>query len=666
MDILLQVFQCIQGTPVRLTRGLHLLWTISPDLQAQFLLDTTSDMLAFCVYVEDVLLKEYPMLSVLDQPDEREYMHTPQGDEYLAITPYMQGLLRSRKYLQSIDLKTPKGRLSLWQHTCMMTNLLNMDPSFYKRCLHVSVYEDHIGFPLPLLIYFAVQKHLYIFPVLKTLRETCKWLIDNAQRIDCGLDKSMILHLASWLYSAPDFLFDPGGVIRHCRNAFLSRHLNTGRKSRAAQKLKAWFCHYGGEEIEVGSTSTRIKESWKEKQEHIKEFRMRTTDLIDGINVIGYGFSELGLGEDARCAISNCDAAGIPSVLYNVPMAITSRSGNRFYASRVDDSLPHKINLYCLSLPEFARALLIMHPDSRVGRYQIVAPPWELSHCPKELMPCLEFADEFWAPSRFIATALEEGTRKTVLHMPHSVTLPKPSHKKRTHFGLPEDSFLFLFIFDWLSWPQRKNPEAVIRAFQQAFSRQDNCGLVIKTMNARRNKEKICELIPQYELGKRFYIIDETLVASDISALYRCCNAYVSLHRAEGFGRTIAEAMLAKLPVIVTNYSGNKDFCAEDTAFLVNGPLKPLREGDYLFWKDQQWCDPSIEEASVCMRQCASDVTLALDKSIKAFNYINKHHSVEAVGVRYRQRFTMLTNADQWSGYNLASAFPLAPCRSTR
>lgn len=642
MDILFQTFQSVSGAPVRITRGLHLLWLLSPNLQAQFPLHTTSDMLAFCVYGEDVLQKDYPWLPVLELPEEREYMHTPQSDEYLAVTPYMRGLLRSREYLRGIDPEAPEGRLSLWQHTCMMTDLLDMDPAFYKRCLHVNVHDAQAGFPLPLFIYFAVQKHPYIFPSLKTLQETCGWLVANERQIDCGLDKAMILHLASWLLQEPGILSDPDGVVRLCRKAFLFRRPNTRRPPGAARKLDAWFRRHGGGGIAAGDVPLRDREGGQEWDHADVPRKPETVSLTDGINVIGYGFSELGIGEDARCAMENCDAAGIPAALCNVPLAITSRSDNLTYASQVDDSLPYKVSLYCLPLPEFARTLLIMPPGSRAERYQIAAPPWELSHCPRELTPLLDFADEFWAPSRFIATVLEEVSHKPVLRMPLSVALPTPSHKNRTHFCLPEGIFLFLFIFDWLSWPQRKNPESVIRAFQRAFSRQDNVGLVIKTMNARQNKEKLCELLPQHELGKRFYVIDETLAASDIAALYGCCDAYVSLHRAEGFGRTIAEAMLAKIPVIVTNYSGNMDFCAEDTAFLVNGSLKPLREGEYLFWKDQQWCEPSIEEAAIRMRQCASDENLARDKAAKAFAYIREHHSAEAVGALYRRRIEEL------------------------
>jgi glycosyltransferase involved in cell wall biosynthesis len=385
----------------------------------------------------------------------------------------------------------------------------------------------------------------------------------------------------------------------------------------------------------------RMKE-WRPPQYPEASRASVATRLGGGINVVGYGFSQLGIGEDARCAVANCDAARIPASLYNLPLKIASGGGNRAYASRVDDRLPRNVSLYCLPLPEFARALLAMPPDLRKGRYQIVSPPWELPHCPRELAPLLDFADEFWAPSRFIAKAFKEATDKPVLHMPPSVNLPPASGKGRKDFGLPGDAFLFLFIFDWLSWPQRKNPEAAIKAFLRAFPRRENVGLVIKTMNAPKNAKKPHAFLPARELGKRLHILEDTLCAPDIAALYRCCDAYVSLHRSEGFGRTIAEAMLARLPVVATNFSGNTDFCFETTAFLVNGPLKPLREGEYLFWKDQAWCDPSIEEAAAQMRLCASNGTLAREKADNAFAHITSVHSDENAGRHYRKRLEEL------------------------
>ncbi|MDR1397489.1 MAG: glycosyltransferase family 4 protein [Desulfarculales bacterium] len=595
-----------------------------------------------------MLKKEHPSLPVLEKREEREFLHTPQSDEYLAITPYIGGLLRSREYLRHIDIHVPEGRLTLWQYACTETDLLEIDPAFYKRCRQINVYDENIDFPIPLLIYIAVQKKMYIFSVLKTLPDTCFWLIENEDKIDCGIDRNVILHHASMSLQEPGATFHDGNAIPLYQGIFLSQRPDLSENLRTSQELDEWIHTHGRKEYESLDKFFYLLERMKEWIAHRYTETPCAQDiprLTDGVNVIGYGFSELGIGEDARCAMANCDAAGISAALYNLPLKIISSSSNRTYTSRVDGSLPHTISLYCLPMPEFARALFAMPSSLRKGRYQIVAPPWELPHYPQELALLLDFAEEFWAPSRFVAQTLKEVTDKPVLHMPLSVILVSASGKRRLDFGLPNDAFLFLFVFDWLSWPQRKNPEAAINAFLRAFSRQDNVVLVIKTMNAKKNKDKLYEILPERDIGKRFYIIDEILSSADMSALYGCCDAYVSLHRSEGFGRTIAEAMLAKLPVITTNYSGNTDFCFESTAFLVNGPHKPLREGDYLFWKNQRWCEPSIEEAAVQMKLCASNRALAQDKAQKAFAYITTHHSPRIVGEYYENRLRELKQA---------------------
>jgi glycosyltransferase involved in cell wall biosynthesis len=361
--------------------------------------------------------------------------------------------------------------------------------------------------------------------------------------------------------------------------------------------------------------------------------------LRNGINVIGYGFGELGIGEDCRSAIENCQQSGIPTALYNIPLAITSRGENTTYKDYVDESLPYNVNLYCLPGPEIVRSFFSLSPDSRKDRFQIFATPWELPHFPKPLWPLLNSADELWAPSRYIQTALREATDVPVYHMPLSVKKPfQTSTKGRLDFNLPEEHYLFLFIFDWLSWPQRKNPQAVIDAFFRAFPKNQEVGLVIKTMNAERNIKKIHELLAKYGNDKRVTIINFVLSDHDLFALYRCTNAYVSLHRAEGFGRTIAEAMLAERPVIVTNFSGNTDFCTPETAFLVNGENIVLEPDDYLFSEGQFWCDPDVNEAAEQMKFCYNYPEVVTQKTQAAKILLQKNHSPASVGRMYLKR----------------------------
>ena len=120
-------------------------------------------------------------------------------------------------------------------------------------------------------------------------------------------------------------------------------------------------------------------------------------------------------------------------------------------------------------------------------------------------------------------------------------------------------------------------------------------GLVIKCMNAPKDHAGWRSVMESCGNDPRIITINETFYRERILGLFNCCDAFVSLHRAEGFGRTIAEAMLLGKPVVVTNFSGNTDFTNLETAFLVRRPFIPVKKDDYHFGEGQYWCDPNVE-----------------------------------------------------------------------
>jgi glycosyltransferase involved in cell wall biosynthesis len=117
-----------------------------------------------------------------------------------------------------------------------------------------------------------------------------------------------------------------------------------------------------------------------------------------------------------------------------------------------------------------------------------------------------------------------------------------------------------------------------------------------------------------------------------------CCDAYISLHRSEGFGRVIAEAMALGQPVVATNFSGNVDFCDEQTAFLVDGELVPLRPGDYLFHEGQYWCDPDVEIAAGQIARVFGDADMRQRIAKAGRARIERDYSMAAVAHAYAQR----------------------------
>lgn len=361
-----------------------------------------------------------------------------------------------------------------------------------------------------------------------------------------------------------------------------------------------------------------------------------------GINIVGLAKGELGLGEDVRMAASACKKMHIPFGVYNPPFAIASRQEDMTVQNLLIDTPRYALNL--VFLPGIETLRLFFNDGLRLfkERYTIGAWQWELPNWPQALERALPLAQEFWLSSRFTTEVMRNATTSPVFFMPMTVELPDFISMKRAAHNLPDDVFIFLYIFDGLSWGSRKNPMAAIRAFQAAFSKSDDVRLVIKTMNATVDMPFWKAILEAQVRDKRILCINETYTKPQLLSLFACCDAYVSLHRAEGFGRTIAEAMLLEKPVIATAWSGNADFTTPQTAFAIGGRLVPVCEGEYIFWEGQEWCEPDHDAAVSAMQECVANPTLASAKAKAGRQLILEQYSACAVGLRYRQRLEML------------------------
>ncbi|MGF6871716.1 glycosyltransferase involved in cell wall biosynthesis [Paraburkholderia sp. MM5477-R1] len=358
-----------------------------------------------------------------------------------------------------------------------------------------------------------------------------------------------------------------------------------------------------------------------------------------GVNVVGFPQGVLGLGEDARMAARVLQMNSTPVTLINAPMA-----GPAKLDSSVDhllsDELKYRISLFCLPAPEMVRLALeggrklIDAPTHKIGAW-----PWELPHWPGAFGKVHQMVDEIWAQSKFVQSVYSRLGDTPVYRMPMAVDVPAPLDPERARFGLPSNEFLFYLMFDGNSWLSRKNPLAGVQAFKQAFGDSSpGVGLVIKAMNVRDDDSVWRAVCDMASGDSRIHIVSERLSRQDSIDFMACCDAYISLHRSEGFGRVIAEAMVLGQPVVVTNFSGNVDFCEPGTAFLVDGDLVPLRPGDYLFPEGQYWCDPDVSLAAEQLQRVIDDTPLRERIAQAGRDRIVRDYSVEAVARAYAQR----------------------------
>jgi glycosyltransferase involved in cell wall biosynthesis len=248
--------------------------------------------------------------------------------------------------------------------------------------------------------------------------------------------------------------------------------------------------------------------------------------------------------------------------------------------------------------------------------------------------------DEIWTYTRFVAESISRVAPVPVIPVPIPVTAPEPGGAT-VDLGVP-DGFRFLFAFDFLSTPARKNPEGVIEAFTRAFGPGEGPQLVIKTLHGDLRPRALDRLRWLAEGRPDVHIVDLSLTNAERDALMAGCDCYVSLHRAEGFGLTLAEAMAIGKPVIATGYSGNLDFMTPMNSYLVEYDMTLVGpEGEH-YPAEGTWADPRLDHAAALMRRVVEQPDEARTKGERARSDIAAQLSPAAVGRIIRARLEAL------------------------
>ena len=356
-----------------------------------------------------------------------------------------------------------------------------------------------------------------------------------------------------------------------------------------------------------------------------------------GVNVVGYFRSEVGTGEAARQVVGALDAAEIPVLPIHGQFIPVSRQGHEYTTASPEDAA-FPLNLICMNadmLPDFANQA---GEEFFGGRYSIGLWFWEIAQFPDRWSKSFSLLEEVWAPTPHIASALEPVASVPVTTVRIPIQPPQVEMRTRSELGLPEDKYLFLFSFDYLSVFKRKNPLAVIDAFSTAFSPGEGAGLVVKCINQERDPDGHAQLQSAAAGHPDIEIMDRYLSPADNSSLTALADCYVSLHRAEGFGLGMAEAMALGKPVIATGYSGNLDFMSPTNSLLVDYQLVPIGPGADPYSADAQWADPDPRHASRLMRELFDDPARGRELGATAAADIRRTHSPEAAGRIMRRR----------------------------
>jgi glycosyltransferase involved in cell wall biosynthesis len=366
------------------------------------------------------------------------------------------------------------------------------------------------------------------------------------------------------------------------------------------------------------------------------------TERRFGVNLVGYHQSDAGLGVAVRRMARALDEAEIPWV----PIAYDRTSSRQRASVRRDLDAPYHFNLVLVTAEQLPYLVGDMGSDLLHGRYTIGLWYWETDVMRQHQRSSFNLVDEVWGATTYLKDVFAKHTDKPVelVNLPLEFDPPTDRPEARRVAGL-DDRFTFLFTFDFLSVVNRKNPLGLVEAYRRAFPTVGTTRLVLKSINGSvfpREREQLLDAIADrsdIELWDRYLGADERL------ALVAGADCFASLHRSEGLGLTMAEAMAAGTPVIASAYSGSLDFMDERSALLVGGREIEIGPGQY-YPANGHWFDPDLDQAAGLMRLVHDDADLREQLSSAGRRAIARF-SAGRTGERIRQRLQEVWTAER-------------------
>jgi glycosyltransferase involved in cell wall biosynthesis len=341
------------------------------------------------------------------------------------------------------------------------------------------------------------------------------------------------------------------------------------------------------------------------------------------------------------------DAAQIPATAVPLKLPCKARMADNSFSPFFQETNPHAVNVFHLDAPASADIDANHGRAFRAGKYNVGYWAWELPEFPDAWIPYFEFMHEIWCPSDFVRTAIADKSPLPAVTMPHAISFRRPvesTEQLRSRFGLPADTFLFLFLYDLNSYSERKNPRAALAAFRESGLAARGAGLVIKVHGVTGNEGDLAALQADISGLQGVTLISEALSRADLYALEAACDCFVSLHRSEGFGLAVAECMYLGKPVIATDWSATAEYLNSENGCPVRNTLVRLERSHGPYSKGQLWAEPDIAHAAEWMCRLHADRALAARLGAAARITIEERFSPEAIGARYRRRLEAIAS----------------------
>lgn len=360
-----------------------------------------------------------------------------------------------------------------------------------------------------------------------------------------------------------------------------------------------------------------------------------------GVNIVGLFNSVIGLSQAARYTSASLSKSNIPycevNAFFNNNAGTIDYTDNRCFK--------YSINIDIFN-PDIAHNIKESLGFSNwKNRYNIGYWVWELPICPVYWEMISLLYDEIWVPTTFVKNSFKS-LNIPVNVIPYAIpTSNKQGKYDLESYDISDNDFVFLVLFDVLSFIERKNPYDSIIAFKKSVaSKNSNVKLIIKVNNGHSKPEVVSELKDYIKENDNIKIINKVLTSEDMNSLLNRVDTVVSLHRSEGFGLSLAEAMEKGKPVIATNWSGNVDFMNKNNSCLVDYNLIKIKKSIGPYSRRCKWAQANTEQASYFINKLVTDRAFYNTISQEAKSYIEKWYSIASVTNKITSRIGEVKN----------------------
>lgn len=349
---------------------------------------------------------------------------------------------------------------------------------------------------------------------------------------------------------------------------------------------------------------------------------------ISGVNVFGPVNAASGLGTAVRGHLRAMWQAGVRTRVF--PLVFSTRQATVPFAYPESGEF-HEVSLFYATADATDFLLANFGRELKRSRYKIGIWVWELAAAHPGHFERAKLYDEIWVPSSFNQRAFGAITRSPVTLIPYVVEPPVGGADFRGRLGIPSDAFVFFYMFDASSYVVRKNPEALLEAFSREFAGDSTAFLVLKVSNLDAESVFARDLAAAEGKLPNLRCIRHTLTEEDVASLLGACDCYVSPHRSEGFGLTVAEAMALGKPAIATDYGSTCDFVDADVACPVPYHLVEIESTLGPYFAGAVWAEVNAGDLGKEMRGVRADPGTARAKAGKARVRIAERYSLAAI-----------------------------------